>query len=286
MPVPPSYLIGLIGAGIQGSLTPTMHEREADHQGLRYLYKLIDLDVLGLDVGALPDLLAAAERLGFDGLNITFPCKQAILPLLDELSPDAAAIGAVNTVVLRNRRRVGHNTDCWGFAESFHREMPGAALERVMQFGAGGAGAAVAAALLGLGVGRLTLFDIEPGRAQALVAALAARFGAGRVAAVDRIEPGLDGANGLVNATPIGMEKCPGMPLPAQLIAPHLWIADVIYFPAETELLRTARQRGCRTLSGEGMAVFQAVGAFQLFTGLAPDAERMRQHFNQSRPAT
>ena len=142
----PSLLAGLIGYGIQGSLTPAMHEQEGAAQGLRYVYRRIDLQALGLGVEALPELLTAAERTGFDGLNITFPCKQAVIPLLHELSDDAAALGAVNTVVLRDGRRIGHNTDASGFAEGFRRGLPDVTLDRVVQVGAGGAGSAVAQA--------------------------------------------------------------------------------------------------------------------------------------------
>src|SRR5580704_8598486 len=135
----PSFLVGLIGSGIQASRTPSLHEREGDEQGVRYTYKIIDLDQLGLTQQALPELLVAAQRMGFNGLNITHPCKQAVIPLLDELSPDARALGAVNTVVLRDGRRRGENTDWWGFAEAFRRNMAGVALENVVQLGAGGA---------------------------------------------------------------------------------------------------------------------------------------------------
>ena len=160
----PSLLAGLIGYGIQGSLTPAMHEQEGDAQGLRYVYRRIDLQALGLGVEALPDLLTAAERMGFDGLNITFPCKQAVMPLLHELSDDAAALGAVNTVVLRGGRRVGHNTDASGFAEGFRRGLPDVKLDRVVQVGAGGAGSAVAQAAVKLGVGHLTVIDTDPAK--------------------------------------------------------------------------------------------------------------------------
>ena len=86
-------------------------------------------------------------------------------------------------------------------------------------------------------------------------------------------------ANGVVNTTPVGMAKYPGMALPARLLRPALWVADIVYFPLETDLLRTARALGCRAMGGGGMAVFQAVGAFRLFTGIEPDPERMRLHF-------
>jgi shikimate dehydrogenase len=274
-----SLLAGLIGTGIGGSLTPALQEQESAAQGLRLLYRRIDLAALGLGVEALPELLTAAERFGFAGLNITHPCKQAVIPLLDELSPDARAIGAVNTVVLAGGRRIGHNTDVSGFAEGFRRGLPAAALGRVVQLGAGGAGAAVAHALLGLGVGTLALFDAEPARAEALARDLSARFGPGRAVAGEDRAQAMAAADGLVNCTPIGMAKYPGLPLPAALLRPALWVAEIIYFPLETALLRAARDLGCRTLDGGGMAVFQAVGAFRLFTGLEPDAERMLAHF-------
>ena len=274
-----AVLCGLIGHGIQASLTPAMHEREGDEQGLRSQYKLIDLQVLGLGVEALPELLQAAGRMGFTGLNITHPCKQAVIPLLDELSPDAAALGAVNTVLLRDGRRIGHNTDWSGYAEAFRRNMDGVALDRVVQLGAGGAGVAVAHALLTMGVGQLTIQDMDPARAQALAASLSERFGAGRAVACADLPAAMAAANGLVHCTPTGMAAHPGLPLPAELLRPALWVSEIVYFPLETELLRTARALGCRTLSGGGMAVFQAVQAFRLFTWREPDPERMLRHF-------
>lgn len=274
-----AVLAGLIGAGIQASRTPTLHEHEGDAQGLRYLYRLIDLDQLKLDSSALPDLLMAAERMNFTGLNITFPCKQSIIPLLDELSPEARGIGAVNTVVLKDGKRIGHNTDCLGFAEGFRRGLQGVALERVVQMGAGGAGAAVAHALLSEGVQRLTIFDVEISRAQSLADNLNQHFGAGRAVAGHDLPNTLAQADGLVNTTPMGMKKLPGMPVPVELLRPQLWVAEIVYFPLETELLRNAHALGCRTLDGGNMAVFQAVKAFELFSGVVPDAQRMLAHF-------
>ena len=274
-----AVLAGLIGAGIQASRTPALHEHEGDAQGLRYLYRLIDLDQLKLDSSALPDLLMAAERMNFTGLNITFPCKQSIIPLLDELSPEARGIGAVNTVVLKDGKRIGHNTDCLGFAEGFRRGLQGVALERVVQMGAGGAGAAVAHALLSEGVQRLSIFDVEISRAQSLADNLNQHFGAGRAVAGHDLPNTLAQADGLVNTTPMGMKKLPGMPVPVELLRPQLWVAEIVYFPLETELLRNARALGCRTLDGGNMAVFQAVKAFELFSGVVPDAQRMLAHF-------
>lgn len=278
------FLLGLIGTGIQKSRTPALHEREGDEQGFRLLYQTIDLERIGVGPEALPDLLIAAERLGFSGLNVTHPCKQAIIPHLDELSPDAAALGAVNTVVLHGGRRIGHNTDWWGFSESFKRGLPGARLSSVVQLGAGGAGAAVAHALLTLGVGDLVLMDKDPSRAEETTAALNQRFerlGVSRVRVSRDLAADMATAEGLVHCTPTGMDKYPGTPLPVEWLHPQLWVAEIVYFPLETALLRAARHLGCRTLDGGGMAVFQAVEAFRLFTGVRPDHERMMRHFIQ-----
>ena len=276
----PSILAGLIGSGIQASRTPAMHEREGDAQGMRYLYRLIDLDQLQLTLDALPDLLDAAQRTGFTGLNITFPCKQAIIPLLDELSDEARGIGAVNTVVLQNGKRIGHNTDCLGFSEGFRRGLVDVQRKRVVQMGAGGAGAAVAHALLLEGVEQLSIFDVEAERAQALAANLNQHFGENRAVAGSDLAQTLAMADGLVNTTPMGMAKLPGMPVPKELLRPALWVAEIVYFPLETELLREARAIGCRTLDGGNMAVFQAVKAFELFSGVEANAERMLAHFH------
>jgi shikimate dehydrogenase len=274
-----AILEGLIGSGIGASRTPALHEREAAEQGLRLVYRLIDLDRLNLGPEALADLLTAAERMGFAGLNITYPCKQAVLPLLHALSDDARALGAVNTVVLQDGERIGHNTDCSGFAEAFRRGLPGVARRAVVQLGAGGAGAAVAHALLAEGVARLAIRDADPARAEDLARALSARFGVGRAVVAHDLTAAMAAADGVVNCTPVGMAKLPGTPLPVALLRPAHWVADIVYFPLETELLRAARALGCRVLHGGGMAVFQAVGAFRLFTGRVPDAERMLRHF-------
>lgn len=274
-----SVLCGLIGHGIQASRTPALHEREGDEQGLRLLYKIIDLAELRVGAERLPEMLAAAEWMGFTGLNITHPCKQAVIPHLTELSPDAQALGAVNTVLLRDGRRIGHNTDWWGYAENVRRRMGSASRRRVVQFGAGGAGAAVGYALMTLGVENLTVVDVEIARARTVAGNLARQFGAGRVQ-VGTIEAVRD-ADGIVNTTPLGMDRYPGMPLPVELLRPDLWVSEIVYFPIETALLRAARAIGCPTLDGGGMAVFQAVEAFRLFTGTTPDADRMLRHFGE-----
>ncbi|CAN7585194.1 shikimate dehydrogenase [Pararhizobium sp. LjRoot235] len=270
---------GLIGAGIQASLTPAMHMREGAAQGLSYAYELIDLNQRGATPADLPQLLREAELKGLSGLNVTHPCKQLIIPFLDELSDEARDLGAVNTVVLKGGRRHGHNTDWWGFAESFRRGLPNADLSSAVQLGAGGAGVATAYAILSLGLRSLIVFDRETDRAETLATSMSALFPDADVRAGGDLACAMKAATGLIHATPTGMEKYPGMPLPAEMLEPRHWVAEVVYFPLETELLAEARRRGCNTLDGGGMAVFQAVGAFRLFTGREPDAARMLAHF-------
>lgn len=273
-----SYLTGLVGSGIGPSLSPALHERAADRHGLRLLYRTLDLDTSDPQQRpAIGEVIRAARLLGFDGLNVTHPCKQSVIAHLDDLAPSAAALGAVNTVVFEAGRATGHNTDVTGFARSFARGLPGAATRDIVQLGAGGAGAAVAHALLNLGADTLTLADTDPARAAALARRLGDRFGAHRAVAVPAADlpAALAHADGLVHATPTGMAEHPGTPLPPALLRPGQWVAEVVYRPLETELLRAARELGCRTLDGGGMAVFQAADAFHLFTGYDPQPERM-----------
>ena len=275
----PRVLLGLIGAGIQQTLSPTLHEAEGDAQGLRIQYRIYDLDVLQLGDRALPSLLDAARLLGYAGLNITFPCKQTVLPLLDALSDDARAMNAVNTVVFRDGRATGHNTDASGFAHGFRRGLPHASTACIALIGAGGAGSAVAHAMLGLGARELRIVDSDPARADELARGAHERFPDRTIVPVATAREALAGASGMINATPIGMTKLPGTPIDAGLLDPKQWVADCVYRPIDTALLRAARARGCATLDGGGMNVGQAVDAFRLFTGLEPDPARVARHF-------
>jgi shikimate dehydrogenase len=273
------FLVGLIGEGIQESLSPALHEEEARCQGLTLQYRLIDLAQDGSGVDDLPHLIDSAETAGFDGLNITHPCKQVVLPLLTELSEDARAIGAINTVVFREGRRIGFNTDCSGFAMSFGQKLGDAPRRRVVLLGAGGAGAAIAHAAMSLGVEQLFIVDREYERAEALARRVAGNHPGRRVAPADELASAAKSADGLIHATPMGMAAHPGLAFDRSLLRPEMWVVEIVYFPLETELLRAARARGCRALDGGGMMVWQAVGAFEHFTGIRPDAARMEAHF-------
>jgi shikimate dehydrogenase len=275
-----TVLCGLVGCGIQSSRTPRLHEVEGARQGMRYAYRLFDMDEPPLTSSSLSEVIRAAELCGFAGLNVTYPFKIEAADLVDKLSPNARKTGAVNAIVFRDGRRYGHNTDLWGFAEGFRRGLPDVPRDHVLLIGAGGAGAAVALALMDLGVGRLSIHDANHDRAEALVEMLNAAGHPDRAVAVATPTAARD-IDGLINATPVGMRKVPGMAAPPEMLRPGLWVVDIVYFPLETELLARAREAGCRVLSGEGMAVFQATRAFELFTGVAADSERMTEAFRQ-----
>ena len=271
------FLVGLIGEGIQASLSPRLHEEEARNHGLTLHYRLIDLAQEGRSAADLPRLIASAEAEGFDGLNITHPCKQAVLPLLTGLSEDASAIGAVNTVVLRKGKRMGFNTDCSGFAMSFGQKLGDAARRRVVLLGAGGAGAAIAHAAMSLGVEQLFIIDRDHERAAALARRVAASHPGRVVASAEEPASAAKRADGLIHATPMGMAAHPGTAFDPSLLRPEMWVAEIVYFPLETELLRAARARGCRTQDGLAMLVHQAVEQIRLWSGARPDAELLRR---------
>ena len=257
-----------------------MHKAEGEALGLDYEYRLIDTCRFSGRGPQLNELLDAFESGGFVGLNITHPFKRSAMEWVDEVSKNASVVGAINTIVFRNGRRYGHNTDCWGFEQAFCREMASSPRGSVLLIGAGGAGGAVAKALLDQGVEKLLISDTNAASAAALADRMA------RYAEPDRIDraPDLVAAakivDGIVNATPLGMAGHPGCPIEPLLLRPDHWVADVVYLPLETELLRRAREVGCAIMSGSGMAIFQAVRAFELFTGCEADAGRMRSTFN------
>lgn len=270
-------LTGLVGNGIGTSRSPALHQGEADALGIRLVYSLFDLPDSGEGRRLVPEVLRAAQLLGFAGVNVTHPFKQEVMVSLDDLSDEARRIGAVNTIAFSGGRTTGYNTDYLGYAESLKRGLPEERFDEVIQLGTGGAGAATAYALLQHGTRVLHLHDIQRERAEALAAHLSGFFGSGRVRAVDDLQATVARVDGLVNATPVGMDGHEGMPVPAEWLRAEMWVSDIIYFPLETELLRQAAARGCRTLNGVRMVVFQAAAAFDIFTGLEADRERMLQ---------
>lgn len=274
-----SCLVGLLGAGIGGSLARPLQEGEGRAQGIALAYRLVDADLLGLGVADTADVVRWAVRLGFDGFAVTHPFKTAVMSCVDEATADATALGSSNLVVFREGRSLAHNTDWVGFAGSLQAGLPEAVGDRAVLLGAGGAGVAVGYAALKLGAPHLAIVDQDLARAEEVRSRLAALAGPDRVEATSDLASALAGAGGLIQATPVGMDGHPGMPAPVELLRPDLWVADIIYFPRETELIRRARALGCRVLPGGGMAVHQHAAAFELLTGHPADVGRMSRHF-------
>lgn len=275
LPADRRFLIGLIGAPISRSASPAMHEWAAEALGAHCHYQLIE--VAGADAGELRRLLDGARRLGFAGVNVTFPYKEAVVPLLDELSPGAAAIGAVNAVVMRGNRLIGHNTDTTGFAVAIADLLARSRAGAVALIGAGGVGKAIAFALNGLGVAVLNIFDADRNKAEAAAKLLP---GERKVQIVDSVEAALRDAIGVINATPVGMLPSRESPVPNALLHRDLWVVDAVYSPLWTPLLLSARAKGATVMTGRDLAVHQAADAFELFTGLRPSTAEMAVAFD------
>jgi shikimate dehydrogenase len=275
------YLVGLIGEGITASLTPRMHEEEAAALGLDYQYRIFDLIELGKHAEDVGSLLEEAHRLGYAAMNITHPCKQLALKIVDELDPDAEHLGAVNLVVFDDDRLIGYNTDWMGYRDGLLSTLPGASFERVVQIGCGGAGAATAYALLSCGTSRLDLYDVEDPRAEDLAERMRVHFPTQAVATVptEVLPAAIARATGVVHATPLGMLHHQGVAFDVGLLRRGSWVSDVVYRPLETELIRRAAEQGHPVLDGGRMAVGQAYASLHIITGEQPDRNRMERHF-------
>src|SRR3954468_9028366 len=270
------FLTGLIGAPIAASAAPAMHEQAAAALGVRCHYQLIE--VAGADTATLRALLDGVRRMGFAGVNVTFPYKEAVIPLLDDMSDRARDIGAVNTVVVRDGRLIGHNTDTTGFERAVAPLVAQTGRGGVALIGAGGVGKAIAFALANLDVAGLRIFDTERARAEKLASLLPAGKS---ITVADSVEEALQGVLGVVNGTPIGMLPNRGTPVPDHLLHADLWVADAVYSPLWTPLLKAAKARGARVLLGRELAIYQAADAFELFTGLAPSTDAMGAAFDK-----
>jgi shikimate dehydrogenase len=263
-------LTGLLGAPIAHSASPAMHERAAEALGLRCHYQLIEVG--GAAGDELKLLLEGVRRLGFAGINVTFPYKEAVVGLLDELSPGAAQIGAVNTVVVRDGMLIGHNTDTTGFARAVTHLVTASAHGPVALIGAGGVGKAIAFALAGLGVAELRIFDSEDAKAARLVKQLEGRV---KTCVTHNVEDALRGIAGVVNGSPVGMLPSLATPVPDHLLQADMWVADAVYSPLWTPLLTAAKVKGAAVMTGRDLAIYQAADAFELFTGLTPSTVEM-----------
>jgi shikimate dehydrogenase len=268
-------LLGLIGAPIKHSASPAMHEAAGRDLGIHCFYQLIE--IAGADRAELNLLMQGLRRFGFAGVNVTFPYKEAIIEHLDDLAPGAKAVGAVNTVILCDGHLIGHNTDASGFERAIRPLVEASNRGPVALIGAGGVGKAIAFAIARLQVADIRVYDVDPAKVAA-IKALASPIA--RVTACASVEETLKGAVGLINATPVGMSPNYGMPVPAELLRPDLWVADAVYSPLWTGLLLAAAACGAKVMTGRELAIYQAADAFELFTGFAPSVEVMGRAFD------
>lgn len=271
-----TMLLGMVGTDLSWARTPAMHEAEGLAHGVPTVCRRLDALLVNKP---LPEIVDAVRALGFDGLIITHPFKTEVVGLLDAISPSAAAVGAANTVVVSSDGVLtGHNTEVTGFTQALRAGLAGARMNTVVQIGAGGAGSATAHALLNQGVSRIILHDLNEERVTSLAKSINAV--AGREVVVPGTPADIPAADGVVDATPMGMPVHPGTAFDPAVLRPGQWVADVVYLPYETELVLRSREIGCRILDGGHMALYQSVDAFRLFTGLEADVERMRETFH------
>lgn len=272
------YRVALIGDGIGPSLTPPMHEREGRELGLDYSYERVDL--AAAEAVDLAVVLSDLEARGFAAANVTHPYKQRILEHVDEAGDEVRRIGSANLVLLGGRR-VARNTDCTGFRAGLEEFLADRPRGRVLQVGAGGAGLATAYSLVGMGFDEVVIHDLDPAAAGALVDRFSGTSGGALRSSGGGLDSWLGGVDGVVHVTPVGMAEHPGAAFAPEDLAAGAWVAEVVYRPLETELLRRARAAGHPVLDGGLMAVGQAADSIALITGRTPDRGRMLAHFRE-----
>lgn len=272
-------LVGLLGKSIGRSLSPALHEAAGANLGMDIRYQLFDAEELNYGAEDLGDFLSVASRLGFFGLNITYPFKETILDYLGEKSPEVEQVGSSNTVAFRNGRLIGFNTDYTGFKsawrDAFGTVRPGV----VFMLGAGGVGKAIAHGLMELGAAEIRILDIDRKRCRSLVKALSTTNNSVLCKAVEDVSDGLDGAEGLINATPVGMHAYPGNPLNGCVPKGIQYAVDAIYTPLVTEFLASAMEQGAQVLTGQGLCIFQAASSFEIWFGRPAPIEIMVETF-------
>lgn len=281
-----SFRVGLIGNHIGSSLSPALHTAEARAQSITdFSYEIFDLSEDPRAPERLDEVLSNLLKQGFTGFNVTHPYKQLIASHLDILDESAQRLGSVNTIVREKRKWVGYNTDQQGFLASLQNGLPVTAKrDSVVLFGAGGAGIAVASALIEFGVRTLCVIDTDPVALTSVQKQLEATLPDGtsiKTGGPEMSPQWVPDAAAVVNATPVGMEHLPGAPFNTKLVENLCWVADLIYRPVETELLAAARRHGCTTINGTRMLVEQAADAFELLTQHAPSRHRMRNHLSK-----
>jgi shikimate dehydrogenase len=260
-------IFGILGRPVTHSLSPAMHNAAFRHLGLNAVY-------VAFPVTDLPQAVAGLRGLAIGGVSVTIPFKEEVIPLIDALDPQAVEIGAVNTIVNRDGRLTGYNTDCLGAVTALQAKI-NLKGQHVLILGAGGASRAIAFGIINEG-GRVTLTDVDQARAIALVKDLGGE-------AVPLNAVGDCPATVLVNATPVGMAPdIDGIPINPELLSRFQVVMDIVYQPLQTRLLKEAQTRGAVTIDGLQMLIHQATVQFELWTGQVAPLQVMARAAYQS----
>lgn len=253
-------LCGIFGYPVEHSLSPLMHNAGFRHLGLDYVYLAFNVPP-----EELADAVKTIRTLGITGVNVTIPHKEKVIPYLDRITPQARAIGAVNTIINVNGMLVGENTDGLGFLRSLKEENKvNPKNKNILLLGAGGAGRALGVTLLGQGVKKFYLFDVIEKKAEML----AKELDDGKVIVINRedIKKCIAATHILINASPVGMKDGDPCVIEPSLLHKDLFVYDVIY-NCVTCLLKEARKRKIKCADGLGMLVGQGAQSFELWTG-------------------
>lgn len=270
--------LGLIGDNIAHSSAPRLHRLAGAQNGLEVQYDRLVPATLGQ---TFDEIFADCRNKGFRGLNVTYPYKEVALRRVDIEDPQVRRIGAINTVVFSDKGPLGFNTDYSGFIDAYHLVRGTAAPGTVAMAGAGGVGKAVAFALLTLNAEEIRLFDCDHDKARALAEDLEKAAEGTVIRVAETIEEAAEGADGLINCSPLGMVGKPGTPIPRSLMDGASWVFDAVYTPIDTQFIRDAEAEGLQIISGYELFFYQGVNAWGLFSGLPLDHKTLRNSLMQ-----
>jgi len=257
--------LGLIGQAIAASRSPSLHSMLGELNQLPVDYQLqVPEDDTAESFNAK---LAEIRTLGFVGTNVTFPYKQIAIDSADEINDAVKKVGASNTLLFKDGKVCAFNTDYTGFIRGYKGRVGRLPAGKVLMIGAGGVGRAIGFALFEVGATEVLVTDLNEHSAQSLVNAINDSGYKARYVAKEDIPTAAAEADGLVNCTPVGHFKSPGMPLSAELIENQQWAFDAVYTPMDTEFLIESNQKGLKVVSGFDLFFYQGIDAFEIFTG-------------------
>lgn len=274
-PTVTTKMVILLGNPLSHSVSPAMHNHVFEKLGMDYCYIPVEVNEENLE-----EVFAGLTRMNVAGFNVTIPHKIRIIQYLDELDPLAATIGAVNTICVKDGKTKGYNTDGEGFIRSLREETQISPKgKRFFLLGCGGAARAIAMTLAFQGADKIIICNRTPEKAQALAFEINQKIRNCAETAEHQATSQADflsSCDVLINSTNLGMHpKEDVMPIDESLLQPHLIVADIVYNPLTTELLKSAKARGCAIVPGLGMLIYQGAAAFKLWTGVEPIISEM-----------